>query len=174
MRRIPVLLGVLLCSSVLAQSLTGSFRYVQKKDAISDTDSSYIYTNNIEKTNPGAQLQWRCQINSRTKKADLFVALEHQIDLPKYYKDYARVRWQYRFDKNKPSFEWLSYFSEDQSRIYITDEARQDFTDQAKRAQRLSIQITGDDLEPQVYAFSIQEFAQALAKLKCKIEKPER
>jgi hypothetical protein len=172
--RTLLLIGALLCSSVFAQSLTGSFRYVQKKDAINDVDNSYIYTNNLEKTNVGAQLQWRCQINSRTKKADLFVALEHQIPLPQYYKDYARVRWQYRFDKNAPSSEWLSYFSQDQSRIYIADDARQDFTDQAKRAQRLTIQITGDDLEPKVFSFSIQEFVPALAKLKCKIEKSER
>jgi hypothetical protein len=161
---------VLLTASVLAQSTIGSFVYVKQIDQLTDADASYIWTQESRDPKRAAQLQLRCQQNSQTKQTDLFIALEHNLKLPQYYSSYAQVRWQYRFDKNPASSEWLSYFSEDQTRIYLTDDARADFMAQAKKSQRLVMVVTGDEITPQTFNFNLEKFADALAKLKCKVQ----
>jgi hypothetical protein len=161
---------VLLTASVLAQSTIGSFVYVKQIDQLTDADASYIWTQESRDPKRAAQLQLRCQQNSQTKQTDLFIALEHNLKLPQYYSSYAQVRWQYRFDKNPVSSEWLSYFSEDQTRIYLTDDARADFMAQAKKSQRLVMVVTGDEITPQTFNFNLEKFADALAKLKCKVQ----
>ena len=115
-------------------------------------------------------MQLRCQQNSRSKETDLYIALQHKLRLPNYYSQYATVRWQYRFDSKPASSNWLSYFSEDQTRIYLTDEARADFVAQAKKSQRLVIVVTADELEPQTFQFNLEQMTEALAKLKCSIQ----
>ena len=170
MKRFSVVFVTLLMASGLAQSTIGSFFYVKQIDQLTDADASYIGTQENRDPKRAAQLQWRCQQNNQTKQTDLFVALEHNLKLPQYYSSYAKVRWQYRFDKNPASNEWLSYFSEDQSRIYLTDNTRADFIAQARKSQRLVIAITGDEIPPQTFHFNLERFEEALAKLKCKVQ----
>jgi hypothetical protein len=170
MKRFLVVFVALLMASVLAQSTIGSFVYVKQIDQLTDSDASYISTQESRDPKRVAQLQLRCQQNSQTKQTDLFIALEHNLKLPQYYSSYAQVRWQYRFDKNPASSEWLSYFSEDQTRIYLTDDTRADFIAQAKKSQRLVMVITGDEITPQTFNFNLEKFGEALAKLKCKVQ----
>ena len=160
----------LLTASAFAQSTIGSFTYIKQIDPLTDSDASYISTQENRDPKRAALLQWRCQQNNQTKQTDLFVALEHNLTLPQYYSSYAKVRWQYRFDKNPSSSEWLSYFSEDQNRIYLNDGARADFIAQAKKSQRLVMVITGDEMTSQTFNFNLEKFGEALAKLKCKVQ----
>ena len=100
----------------------------------------------------------------------MYVALQHKLKLPSDYGYYTEVRWQYRFDSKPASSNWLAYFSEDQTRIYLTDEARADFVAQAKKSQRLVIVVTTDGLAPQTFQFNLEQMTEALAKLKCSIQ----
>jgi hypothetical protein len=170
MKRFLAVFIALLTASVFAQSTIGSFVYIKQIDQITDADASYIWTQESRDPKRAAQLQLRCQQNSQTKQTDLFIALEHNLKLPQYYSSYAQVRWQYRFDKNPASSEWLSYFSEDQTRIYLTDDTRADFIAQAKKSQRLVMVVTGDEIKPQTFNFNLEKFGEALAKLKCKVQ----
>lgn len=170
MKRLLAIFVALLTAGVFAQSTIGSFVYVKQIDQLTDAEASYIWTQESRDPKRAAQLQWRCQQNNQTKQTDLFVALEHNLKLPNYYSSYARVRWQYRFDKNPASSEWLSYFSEDQTRIYLTDDTRANFIAQAKKSQRLVMVITGDEMMPQTFNFNLEKFGEALAKLKCKVQ----
>jgi hypothetical protein len=163
-------LVALLTASAFAQTTIGSFVYIKQIDQLTDADASYISTQEIRDPKRAGLLQWRCQQNNQTKQTDLFIALEHNLNLPQYYSSYAKVRWQYRFDKSPASSEWLSYFSEDQSRIYLSDNARADFIAQAKKSQRLVMVITGDEITPQTFNFNLEKFEEALAKLKCKVQ----
>ncbi len=170
MKRFLTVFVVLLMASVFAQSNIGSFVYVKQTDQLTDAEASYIWTQESRDPKRAAQLQWRCQQNSQTKQTDLFITLEHNLKLPQYYSSYAQVRWQYRFDKNPASDNWLTYFSEDQSRIYLTDDTRADFVAQAKKSQRLVMVVTGDEIKPQTFHFNLEKFSEALAKLKCKVQ----
>jgi hypothetical protein len=170
MKRFLTVFAILLTASVLAQTRIGSFIYVKQTDQLTDAEASYIWTQESRDPKRAAKLQLRCQQNSQTKQTDLFIALEHNLKLPQYYSSYAQVRWQYRFDKNPASSEWLSYFSEDQSRIYLTDDARADFIAQAKKSQRLVMVVTGDEITPQTFNFNLEQLSEALAKLKCKVQ----
>jgi hypothetical protein len=170
MKRFLTVFAILLTASVLAQTRIGSFIYVKQTDQLTDAEASYIWTQESRDPKRAAKLQLRCQQNSQTKQTDLFIALEHNLKLSQYYSSYAQVRWQYRFDKNPASSEWLSYFSEDQSRIYLTDDARADFIAQAKKSQRLVMVVTGDEISPQTFNFNLEQLSEALAKLKCKVQ----
>jgi hypothetical protein len=170
MKRFLTVFAILLTASVLAQTRIGSFIYVKQTDQLTDAEASYIWTQESRDPKRAAKLQLRCQQNSQTKQTDLFIALEHNLKLPQYYSSYAQVRWQYRFDKNPASSEWLSYFSEDQTRIYLTDDARADFIAQAKKSQRLVMVVTGDEISPQTFNFNLEQLSEALAKLKCKVQ----
>ena len=167
------ILGVILLTvlgAALAQTAIGSFRYVKATDPLNDQDRSYLFTSESRDAKRGAQLQLRCQQNSRSKQNDLYIVLQHNLRLPDYYGSYAEVRWQYRFDSKPASSNWLSYFSEDQTRIYLTDEARADFVAQAKKSQRLVIVVTTNGLAPQTFQFNLEQLTEALAKLKCGIQ----
>jgi hypothetical protein len=161
---------VVLASLSLAQSVIGGFRHVKETDPLNDEDRSYIVTGETRDAKRAGQLQFRCQQNSQTQKTNVFVALEHGLKLPRYYADYAKVRWQYRLDSQPASSNWLSYFSENQSRIYIADEARKDIVNDGRRAQKMTVVVTGDDLAPQTYIFNLEEFGTALGKLKCRVQ----
>ncbi len=165
---VPVFVAI--ASLALAQSAIGSFRYIKETDPLNDEDRSYIVTSETRDAKRGGQLQFRCQQNSRSEKTDLFVTLEHGLKLPAYYSQYARVRWQYRLDNAPASSNWLSYFSEDQSRIYIADDARKDIINDGRRAQKITVVITGDEIAPQTYIFNLEEFGTALGKLKCRVQ----
>ena len=169
MKRFLALIALLMASA-FAQTTIGSFVYIKQIDQLTDADASYISTQEIRDPKRAGLLQWRCQQNNQTKQTDLFIALEHNLNLPQYYSSYAKVRWQYRFDKSPASSEWLSYFAEDQSRIYLTDGTRADFIAQAKKSQRLVLVITGDEITPQTFNFNLEKFGEALAKLKCKVQ----
>jgi hypothetical protein len=161
---------VILGAVALAQSVIGSFRYEKASDPLNDGDRSLIWTQESRDPKRAAQLQFRCQENNRSKVTDLYVALQHKLQLPEYYAQYSRVRWQYRFDSALASDNWLSYFSEDGSRIYMADNAREDFIKTAHKSQRLVVVITGDEIAAQTYQFNLDKFSDALAKLKCKVE----
>ena len=165
--RIFCLMVLMVSGAALAQTAIGSFRYVKQSDPLNDQDRSYLFTQESRDAKRGAQLQLRCQQNSRSRETDLYIALEHKLKLPNYYGTYAEVRWQYRFDGKAASSNWLSYFSEDQTRIYLTDEARADFVAEAKKSQRLVIVVTGDEIAPQTFQFNLEQVTEALAKLKC-------
>ncbi len=164
------LMMVLLLSAALAQSSLGSFQYVKQTDPLNDAERSYILTTESRNAQRAAQLQFRCQENNRSKQTDLYVVLKHNLKLPAYYSSYGRVFWQYRFDSKTASAEWTSYFSRDQSLIYLTDDARASFIEQAKVSQRLVVVITGDEIDAQTYQFNLEKFSEALAKLKCKVQ----
>ena len=168
--RMLSLMVLMMAGVALAQTAIGSFRYVKQSDPLNDQDRSYLFTQESRDAKRGAQLQLRCQQNSRSQETDLYIALEHKLKLPNYYGTYAQVRWQYRFDSKPASSNWLSYFSEDQTRIYLTDEARADFVSQARKSQRLVIVVTGDDLAPQTFQFNLEQLTEALAKLKCSVQ----
>jgi hypothetical protein len=161
---------VLLSGFVVAQSVVGSFRYVKETDPLNDEDRSYIWTQETRDGQRAGKLQFRCQQNNQTQKTDLFVALEHHLRLPEYYGQYARVRLQYRLDSQPASSNWLSYFSEDQTRVYIADEARKALVNDARKAQKMTVVVTGDELAPQTYTFNLEEFALAVGKLKCRVQ----
>jgi hypothetical protein len=170
MKLIRVFCGMALTVTALAQSGVGSFQYVKQTDVLNDQERSYIWTLESRDPKRAAQLQLRCQQNRQTQNTDLFVALQHNLKLPESYGYDADVRWQYRFDKNTASSNWLAYFSEDKTRLYLADEARADFVAQAKRAQRLVVVATADNLAPQTFQFNLERFTEALSKLKCKVQ----
>jgi hypothetical protein len=171
LKRVLPWLIVLFGGVVLAQTWIGSFAYTQKSDPLNDEDRSLIATYDREAVKGReAWLQWRCQKNSQSGTTDLFIALQHGLRLSDYANYGGRVWWQYRFDKEKASGEWLSYFSEDGSRIYLTDEARREFTNAATKAQRLTVVLNFENLEPQTYSFVLTNFNEARAKLKCNVE----
>ncbi|NJK45938.1 MAG: hypothetical protein HC933_18250 [Pleurocapsa sp. SU_196_0] len=163
-------LAVVLGGMALAQTWIGSFAYTQKSDPLNDEDRSIIATFDREAVKGReAWLQWRCQKNSQSGKTDLFIALQHGLRVSDYAAYGGRVWWQYRFDKQTASSEWLSYFSEDGSRVYLTDEARRAFIEAATKAQKLVVVLSFDGAEPQTFSFVLDQYAEARAKLKCDV-----
>jgi hypothetical protein len=165
--------------AALAQSQVRFFGYTQARDPLTDADRSRITT--LELGEPGqsgqreAILQLRCQGNSQTGKTELYVALEHKLRLPEWATQsatQAQVYWQFRFDKAKASPQWLSYFSEDGSRIYLSDEARASFVQGLRAAKELVIVAAIEDRAPETFRFSINLAEEGLKKLKCSAPKP--
>jgi hypothetical protein len=168
--RLFFLSALALLGVTFAQSTIGSFSFNKQIDPIDDQNRNTISTVEIGNPKRAAKLQLRCEQNSQTKKVDLFVTLEHNLKFSHDDWRYSQVRWQYRFDGKPASPEWLSYFSEDQSRIYLTDDTRADFVDQAKKAQKLVMVVTGEGFAPQTFSFRLEKFPEALAKLQCSVQ----
>jgi hypothetical protein len=168
--RLLLLTTLGLVSVAWAQSTIGSFIFSKQIDPLNDQNRNTISTIELGNLKRGAQLQLRCDQNSQTKKVDLYVTLEHNLQFANDNWTYSQVRWQYRFDSKPASAEWLSYFSEDQSRIYLTDDTRTDFVDQAKKSQKLVMVITGEGFAAQTFSFRLEKFPEALAKLQCSVQ----
>jgi hypothetical protein len=164
------LIALGLVSLAVAQSTIGSFTFNKQIDPLNDQNRNTISTLELGNPKRAAQLQLRCDQNSQTKRVDLYVTLEHNLKFVNDYWAYSQVRWQYRFDGKPASAELLSYFSEDQSRIYLTDDTRADFVDQAKKSQRLVMVVTAEGFAPQTFSFRLEKFSEALAKLQCVVQ----